>query len=618
MAIFLPILSFLFLSRLLGKTFFYSRREACLVSAIICSLWVWLVTEMFSLFRTLNFTALVLAWSVFLTGVIILCLNKRRVFQKTAHPCLKFSPFDIGIIICIFLILLGTFLLSIVSPPNTWDALTYHMSRVAHWAQNGTLAAYPTHIPRQLFYNPGFEYFILNSYLLDRGDAWVSVIQWFAMALSLMVVTLIAKQLGASMRGQLLAAAVAATIPMGIVEASSLQGDLMVAFFLCAAVYALLRWRADASWIWANSLGVTSGLAILTKGIGIIFILPVLIWLVSTSVFLRSRLRWQQALVVMSLVVIVNTGFVLRILTVPSQAFMVARQEGREVLNEKYDPNIFLINVLRNIGTHMGTPSERLNKANMGVINSLSARIGVNIDDPRVTLDNAHFQINKPSLNENLTSAGFHSFLIIVFFLLAGLSRKSTPELRRYGLCLFSMAVLFCLLVKWQPWLSRLQLPLFILASAGIGVLLEKIRIPVLQMVIVTGLFLLAIPYVINAYPRHLLGKKNVFQQTREEQYFSMSKERYKNYAQISDRLAFSGCHDIGLVMGSDDWEYPFWPLLKDRGMSNVRLEHIEVRGGLSQLSYPLGVFYPCARVVMNGGTVEVTLPGAVQGKGHS
>jgi len=609
MFILLPIFSFFILSWALGRSYFNSRREAYLVSAVACSLWVWLVTEGFSLFRMLNVTAIVLSWAIFLAGAIILFLKEIRISPEKTPSRLTFAPLDIVIIISILLILLGTLLLALVSPPNTWDALTYHMSRVVHWAQNGTLAPYPTHISRQIFFNPGFEYFVLNFYLLAGCDAWVNGVQWFAMVFSLMVVTLIAKQLGASMRGQLLAAGVAVTIPMGIVEASSLQGDYMTAFFLSASVYALLRWRVDVSWAWAVLLGVTSGLGILTKGTGILFILPVLIWLVGLAFISRLRIRWQQVLVVISLVVIINTGFVLRsVLAFPSRTLMEATQEGRSVLNENFGPDIFLINVLRDTGMYVGTSSERLNKKITQGIRFLPAVIGINIDDPRATLSGTHFQINKPTRDENATSAGVHFILTVIFLLLVWFLPKTSSGLRAYGLCLISMAVVFCVAVKWQPWLTRLQLPFFVLASAGIGVLLEKVRFSFLQLVIITSLFFFAIPYTINSYPRHLFGKKNVFMQTREEQYFSMSKGRYKNYAQISDLLAASGCHDIGLVIGGDDWEYPLWPLLKDRGMTNMRLEHIEIKGPLAQIPYPLGDFHPCARITVAGPVAEVTI----------
>jgi hypothetical protein len=47
--------------------------------------------------------------------------------------------------------------LALITPPNMYDSMTYHMSRVVHWIQNGSLAHYPTSIGRQLFLPPGAE-----------------------------------------------------------------------------------------------------------------------------------------------------------------------------------------------------------------------------------------------------------------------------------------------------------------------------------------------------------------------------------------------------------------------------------------------------------------------------
>ena len=51
-------------------------------------------------------------------------------------------------------------------PPNTWDSMTYHLSRVAHWVQNHSLEHYPTHILRQLSYCPFAEYVIFLTLIL--------------------------------------------------------------------------------------------------------------------------------------------------------------------------------------------------------------------------------------------------------------------------------------------------------------------------------------------------------------------------------------------------------------------------------------------------------------------
>ena len=171
MAIIFPIFSFFILSLALNKNFINSRRESCLVSAIVCSMWLWLVTETLSFFQILNFKAVLSAWIIFLIGTGVLLLKTIRISRKKIPLKLALVPIDAIILMGISLVLLGTLLLALVSPPNTWDALTYHMSRVVHWVQNGSLTPYPTYILRQIFSNPGFEYFVLHFYLRNNYSA---------------------------------------------------------------------------------------------------------------------------------------------------------------------------------------------------------------------------------------------------------------------------------------------------------------------------------------------------------------------------------------------------------------------------------------------------------------
>ena len=71
--------------------------------------------------------------------------------------------------------------IAIVSPPNTWDSMTYHMSRVMHWIQNGSLLPYPTNCERQLFLNPGAEFRFAISRSFRAATGFPNMVQWFAM-----------------------------------------------------------------------------------------------------------------------------------------------------------------------------------------------------------------------------------------------------------------------------------------------------------------------------------------------------------------------------------------------------------------------------------------------------
>ena len=58
-------------------------------------------------------------------------------------------------------------------------------------------------------------------------------------------------------------------------------------------------------------------------------------------------------------------------------------------------------------------------------------------------------------------------------------------------------------------------------------------------------------------------------------------------------------CGQIGLDIGGNDWEYPFWPLLNPDANDAIRIEHVNVKnesGLISVLPY-FSRFSPCAIV---------------------
>jgi len=89
----------------------------------------------------------------------------------------------------------------------------FHMSRVVHWIQNKSVAHYPTHILRQLHQNPWSEFGILQFQILSSSDRLANLVQWFSMVGAVLGVSLIAKRLGADLRGEVFAAVTVATVP---------------------------------------------------------------------------------------------------------------------------------------------------------------------------------------------------------------------------------------------------------------------------------------------------------------------------------------------------------------------------------------------------------------------
>src|SRR5438876_2162587 len=148
-----PIALFL----VLYLVFQYSRVTSCwrgsfLSAALVWGLLLTAITEMLSLFRSIGFWEVLGAWLLSVTLALI-CLVRAIGSRKTLGMRLslpRISRFGLLSLAGIALIVIAVGVVGWVSPPNNWDSMTYHMSRVLHWIQNGSVANYPSHILRQL------------------------------------------------------------------------------------------------------------------------------------------------------------------------------------------------------------------------------------------------------------------------------------------------------------------------------------------------------------------------------------------------------------------------------------------------------------------------------------
>ena len=118
------------------------------------------------------------------------------------------------------------------------------------------------------------------------------------MAVSLVGVSVIARQLGAGPRGQLLSAFVCATIPMGIMQASTTQNDHVAALWLVCLTSALLAIGSHSGPFPVLGAGASLGLALLTKGTANVFALPFVLVFLSMGRDRPVSRKLQQGLVI--------------------------------------------------------------------------------------------------------------------------------------------------------------------------------------------------------------------------------------------------------------------------------------------------------------------------------
>ncbi|NEU78365.1 glycosyltransferase family 39 protein [Nostoc sp. UIC 10630] len=590
MFIFLPLLAWIAIFWLINKNR-TDWRESLILTSTYWGILIAVITEFLSIFKLITFGWILATWGLICIILIYICfrlnsqnskiLDTKNYFQANKNIQI---PSFVNLLLCgVGFVVAIVGLIAIIAPPNNWDSMDYHMSRVAHWIQNHSIAHYPTNYTPQLYQNPWSEFVILHFQILSGGDYFANLVQWFSMIGCIIAVSLIAKKLEADLRGQVFSAVITATIPMGILQASNTQNDYVLAFrVVCLAYYLLSAIEARRRDIWTNSFNIGSsiGLAILSKGTAYFYVFPFLIWF---GFYQIKNLRWKiwkPALIVGSISLLLNISHYLR----NYNLFGSPLGEPGGYRNEVLGINIVISNILRNIALHIGTPIGLWNGITNRLIQIIHIFIGVDVNDPRITFSKSFFVPGGWSTigisgNENSAENLVHLVLIIICIRIF-ISRKyirQESNVLDYLITTAATFFLFCYFVKWQAWNSRLHLPFFILMSPFLGVVLSKLKNEKIAIVIVTFLLISSLPWVFCNRYKPIFDNNNIFQTQRIEQYFSNRPYLKNTYIGAVEFLNSKKCSTIGLSMGNDPWEYPFWVLWQQKNQEMVKIQHINV-----------------------------------------
>ncbi len=631
--IFIPILTFIliwtiFLS--IKERRGWNIRECFLYSLIIVGLLIVLFTEMLSLAHIIYFRYLSLVWiaTAVICGIILyyiyflkghsivplyVLLNdvKKRYINVKQDIRLNFSVFEKILLLLLSIILFLIFIIAIVAPPNTWDSMTYHMPRVMHWIQNHTILNYPTNIVRQLDYPPWAEYAIMNIQLLSGSDRFASLVQFFSMLGALLAISLIASHLGAGMLTQIIAVIIAVTVPMGILQSSSTQNDYVVSFWLLCFIYFITKASTYFRWEYVIMSSVSLGLCILTKGTGCIYALPFLIWFIFKRI--SKCISWKYYykinlpqvnisclfggfgvfILMLFIISAINIGYWYR--NIDLHGTILPPSESQQAVNKHITMNSFITNIIKNVGMHLRIPYfKRFNSfIESGIQNVIKNLEGSDIAAERFSFTGSLFHEDNAT---NFFHVIIYTFCIILFFLTR---QYKDRKLREYFFLILCAFILFNLFLKWRPYQSRYQLPLFIMFSPFVAVVINKIS----EKAAVSLAFILlitAMPWVFMNQSRPLLGKRSIFMVPRIEQYFANRPSLKEPYIEKCGYLQSIGCYSIGIHTGPDTWEYPLWIIMMQNHTGNIHIEHIYVNNDSNQYISKLTPFIPQAIIDFN------------------
>ena len=521
-------------------------RESIVVAVLLFSVEAWVFAEGLSAMNALKTPEpMFVLYLLSLLGLVAGIWYLRDSLIQAVHD-LRETPWDPFAVKMSFaiggLIILPLACVAVYYPPCTADSMSYHLTRIVHWIQNGNVGMYPTNYPRQLYYQPFAEYLMLPWQLLTGTDFFDNTVQVVALVIMLLLLSLLVRFFGGDALCQCWAATLALSSPIVIFEASTTQTDIILtALYFSFLYFGFKLSRKQPThpktiwWLLVVCFAVSLGLSLNTKlSIGA-FEIPFCIWFGLRLFALYGRKVWP---VFGSLVVgflVFNAPYFHRNAEISGSIFGPAEIQEK-MRNLRFGIGPTFSNALRNVTMQLRIPNRQVNERNREIIIAIHDALGMSIHDTTTTYagdGTVAYEYETVFILDDYRSG---NILIILLFGItvvaltartiqgigtpplaepttdsslpknkrkgkkgtAGVDRSETdaPMIPELSLRLFAWLMVFGFLIysslfRWQPFGARLLLPCFIgvipFIVVGLKQVLPRMRIVLFTVLLLAG-----------------------------------------------------------------------------------------------------------------------------------
>ena len=494
-----------------------------------------------------------LAWAMILGAALLWHRHRTgRLLPAVSHSIPVHQVHPAWAVTGLFLAI--TFLVGIASAPNTWDGLSYHLPRVEHWVTQGHLGFWATPGDRQLFMAPWGSYAILQFRLLTGGDQLAFLPSWLTYFGCIILCAQAVRQLGGTDRQAVLGGLIMASVPVAVLHASSVQTDLVTAFWvLCAVVLVIESWQQpdrSGNWRHALCLGLAAGLAVASKATAALALAP---WLTLYAIALvrgGGFLALGRPVMMGALAVaVLNGGHFLRNLSLYG-SLSGPDWIGRISLVTPWTPARGLANLMANLSLHLGLPWQGWNESLARAVDWTHETV-LRVDPATLLPYYDGFRVGGFSAHES--HAGMPVLIVgLLLVVISLLVRRRGGGLAQALPLLVAGVAAFTLhaaLVLWQPFGSRLQLGSLIWLPVLLPLLLSG---RLVQRIAGTIAVVGAIPALLMGTPRSLLGERSVLVTTRSEQLATERPDYFEVVEWTILMAGLSNCRALGILASYD------------------------------------------------------------------
>lgn len=596
------------ITALYGNIYIYKKRKSiedgCFGSYIeACCLWMlflFILTEVLSVGHALRFRFLFAAWGaldVLLLSLLAAQFKKMGFTLKRVWECargmalrgwraLGEAPYY-GILLVIGMVVLG---LSLITTSYNWDSMTYHLPRIAYWAQNRSVAHYATHSIRQVCSPVLAEFVNLHVYILCRGhDFFFNLLQGTSYITCAVMAGAIAGRLSCNRLFCFLASLLYMTMPIAYAEALTTQVDNFAAIWLLFFVYRLLDYvdvkkamRFDKITVCrVGAMGLCVAWGYLAKPSVCVGMVVFALWLLLVCIRRRDRLRDLAGIFFSALPCVVLPLMPEIMRNFKSFGAYASPAAGAAQLVGTRHPAYLFVNMIKNLSFNLPTPFVKNGHEIFAVIaEKAAALLRVDLDAEAISERGRAYALHEAGnygCDTAVNPTVLWLFLFCVLWAVLGFGRKRWEGCcRGYFVAAAVSFAAFCTVLRWEPFVSRYMISYLALLcpmiAAGIQMGTSGKRGKPFRWGIVGFVSLLCVAEAVSLSQHHFDIWKNRAR-TRPYSYFAARYDEMAVYVPLVDEIKSHEYDEVGLrLLKADDFEYPFWEML-----DGCRLEHVLV-----------------------------------------
>lgn len=582
MMMLLPIVSVLITYCLLcgkGKKNNVDKIHAIIYAITFNVLFLYGMTEILSLFNAINTFAIASIWGIITLFSFFILIKKRSCIRE----CFDFSyirnSFSENFIFWCVIIISGiVFVLSVCIVPYNWDSMTYHIPRIMHWIQNGSVAHYACHDISQISDSPLAEFVNMHVYLLSGNtDKFLNLLQTFSYYVLIYFVYKISRRIGVSRRGGQLASLLFATIPTAFGEALMTQVDLFASIWFVFFVYLTMDLIEEERLEFTKYnlarvlfLGIIAGIAYISKPHVCIGMFVFALWLVFRCMQRKDKCNMivsYSGIAICSAFLIASPEIIRNFITFGSFA---AKESSTGFLITNFSPAYLILNCMLHIGSNMNNTfvdisgfirkvvgkSSLILTGDSQLPQGLSMWEDINPDDYNVDL----------AINSVVTYIFVLALLLfLVLWIINIRKRKRLMIFQQYIVVGFVAIITFMVIVTWYRCVNRYIVGYYAVLIPAIVLVFELIarNKPQIYEAFISISMFVTLVILIPMLKYHCQMAVN--STPHFNKYFFLQGGHGQPYEGLLCDVEKNGYTHVGFICGADSFEYPIWYGLKGK-----------------------------------------------------